>query len=150
MSPVYVYHIFVVIKAHYMIRPKNPKELFNLRHSQCRNVIEQIFGVVKSRFKMFREPNDFPIHTQGQIASAICILHNFIRIHDPNDMDEDEESTQQENGGREHGISRDTSQIRGISRRELQEAEKHRDNMANAMWQQYQVYLAQHNTRSHK
>jgi hypothetical protein len=28
-------------------RPQNAHELFNLRHSGARNVIEQIFGVVK-------------------------------------------------------------------------------------------------------
>jgi len=27
--------------------PRNPKELFNLRHASARNVIEQIFGVLK-------------------------------------------------------------------------------------------------------
>lgn len=30
-------------------KPKNPKELFNLRHSSLRNVIERIFGVAKKR-----------------------------------------------------------------------------------------------------
>jgi hypothetical protein len=31
-------------------RPRNAKELFNLRHSQLRNAIERIFGVLKKRF----------------------------------------------------------------------------------------------------
>ncbi len=31
-------------------KPQNPKELFNLRHAQLRNVVERIFGVVKKRF----------------------------------------------------------------------------------------------------
>ncbi|KAB2606825.1 hypothetical protein D8674_006542 [Pyrus ussuriensis x Pyrus communis] len=39
-------------------RPENYKELYNLRHSRARNVIERAFGL---------------------IINACCILHNFIR-----------------------------------------------------------------------
>ena len=31
-------------------RPQNKEELFNLRHSSLRNVIERTFGVLKKRF----------------------------------------------------------------------------------------------------
>jgi hypothetical protein len=32
--------------------PINAKELFNLRHSSARNIIEQIFGILKNRFSI--------------------------------------------------------------------------------------------------
>ncbi|KAF4030639.1 DDE superfamily endonuclease [Phytophthora infestans] len=35
-------------------RPKNGKELFNLRHSKARNVVERVIGVLKRRFKILR------------------------------------------------------------------------------------------------
>lgn len=37
-----------------MTRPKNEKELYNLRHSSCRNIIERAFGIAKGRFKVSR------------------------------------------------------------------------------------------------
>jgi hypothetical protein len=39
------YHLKEVRQADQ--RPKNVKELFNLRHSLLRNVIKRIFGVLK-------------------------------------------------------------------------------------------------------
>ncbi|KIJ36075.1 hypothetical protein M422DRAFT_145225, partial [Sphaerobolus stellatus SS14] len=108
-------------------RPANPKELFNLWHSQCCNVIEHIFGLQ-------RNANEFPIAAQGQIASAICVLHKFICIHDPQDLVADEEDTQ---------IGHPSSQVnveeenRGIPRAEAEAAKKLRDKIANDMWLQY-------------
>ena len=39
------YHLKEVRQANQ--KPENAKELFNLRHSSLRNVIERIFGVLK-------------------------------------------------------------------------------------------------------
>ena len=125
-------------------RPANPKELFNLRHSQCRNVIERIFGVTKKRFKMFREANEFPIDIQGQIASAICVVHNFIRIHDPKDL-EDEERFLQNNEPESTPDIIQASGNGGISTQEAKAAATRRDKIAEEMWGQYQGYL---NSRS--
>src|SRR5215471_13726721 len=36
-------------------RPRNEKELYNLRHASLRNVIERIFGVSKKRFKILKD-----------------------------------------------------------------------------------------------
>lgn len=35
-------------------KPTNREELFNLRHSSLRNVVERIFGVTKRRFRIFK------------------------------------------------------------------------------------------------
>jgi len=100
-------------------------------------VIERIFGVSKKRFKMFREANDFPIKVQGRIASAICVLHNFIHTHDPQDL-EDEEGTE---------ISEATQSgndvIQSIPAAEAAAANRRRDQIAHDMWTQYQGVLAQ-------
>lgn len=45
-------------------RPENAMELFNLRHSQLRNVIERIFEVLKRRFLSINFPKAFDISTQ--------------------------------------------------------------------------------------
>ena len=35
-----------------LYRPRNYKELYNLRHASARNVVERIFGVLKRRFRL--------------------------------------------------------------------------------------------------
>ncbi|XP_027152541.1 putative nuclease HARBI1 [Coffea eugenioides] len=62
------------------------KTLFNTRHSQLRNVIERTFGVLKKRFKWLKGPVDnFYMSTQISIVIACCALHNFLRMHQPED-----------------------------------------------------------------
>ncbi|KAI5343167.1 hypothetical protein L3X38_011043 [Prunus dulcis] len=59
--------------------PANEVELFNLRHSSLRNVIERIFGIFKSRFTIFKSAPPFPYVTQTKIVLACVGLHNFLR-----------------------------------------------------------------------
>ncbi|KAK9932656.1 hypothetical protein M0R45_019881 [Rubus argutus] len=66
-------------------RPRNYKELFNLRHSSARNVIERAFGLLKKRWSILRTSSFFNIKTQIRIINACCTLHNFIRIEQLND-----------------------------------------------------------------
>ncbi|XP_027171480.1 uncharacterized protein LOC113771051 [Coffea eugenioides] len=69
------------------VGPKSPaKSLFNTRHSQLRNIIEHTFGVLKKRFKFLKGPIDnFYMSTQITIVIACCALHNFLRMHQPED-----------------------------------------------------------------
>ncbi|KAK1614910.1 hypothetical protein QYE76_020427 [Lolium multiflorum] len=57
--------------------PENPKELFNLRHSQLRTTVERAFGTLKNRFKIFASQPFFPLKTQVKIVMACCALHNW-------------------------------------------------------------------------
>ena len=59
--------------------PKNEHELFNLRHSSLRNVVERIFGIFKSRFTIFKSAPPFPYRTQTELVLACAGLHNFLR-----------------------------------------------------------------------
>lgn len=59
--------------------PRNASELFNLRHSSLRNVIERIFGIFKSRFTIFKTAPPFPFRTQAELVLACAGLHNFLR-----------------------------------------------------------------------
>lgn len=87
-------------------QPRNPREFFNMKHSQARNVIERCFGVLKNRWAILRSPSFYPIKTQNRIIIACCLLHNYIRkemSYDPfeenwenledRDEDVDEEDT---------------------------------------------------------
>jgi hypothetical protein len=64
-------------------RPKNAKELFNLRHSSLRIIIERCFGVMKNRFEILSSPMvmSSPIK-MWRVMYACVALHNFIRIED--------------------------------------------------------------------
>ncbi|XP_027060941.2 uncharacterized protein [Coffea arabica] len=62
------------------------KILFNTRHSKLRNVIERTFGVLKNRFKFLKGPvPNFYMMTQVSVVIACCVLHNFLRLHQPGD-----------------------------------------------------------------
>jgi len=50
--------------------PQDYKELYNLRHSQARNIIERIFGVAKKHFVILRETNEYYMLTQAKVVSA--------------------------------------------------------------------------------
>jgi hypothetical protein len=107
-----------------------------LRHAQARNVIERIFGVLKKRFAAAVKPMQYSIRDQGKIVQALCVIHNFIRIHDPNDIpdiDEDDEDDEDPDYASVPG-----NLTRDISRAEREEAAALRDKIANEMWSSYQ------------
>jgi hypothetical protein len=60
--------------------PHNPKELFNLRHSSLRVIIERTFGALKNIFKILYKPFH-PYKTQVKLVLTCCILHNWIVRH---------------------------------------------------------------------
>lgn len=65
--------------------PQNPIELFNMRHTKARNVIERAFAVLKMRWGILRSSSFYPIKTQIRLIMACFLLHNFIRREMPID-----------------------------------------------------------------
>ncbi|XP_047940151.1 putative nuclease HARBI1 isoform X2 [Salvia hispanica] len=59
--------------------PQTPEELFNLRHTKARNVIERSFAVLKMRWGILRSASFYPIEVQSGLIIACFLLHNFIR-----------------------------------------------------------------------
>ncbi|KIK42151.1 hypothetical protein CY34DRAFT_45843, partial [Suillus luteus UH-Slu-Lm8-n1] len=60
-------------------------------HAQARNVIERIFGVVKRRFWLMVAAPKYSLVVQTKLVPALCVLHNFICVHDPDDNEEGDE-----------------------------------------------------------
>jgi len=58
--------------------PVNKEELFNLRHSSLRNVVERVYGVVQKRFPILKMMSPYPFSRQVDIVTSCCMLHNFI------------------------------------------------------------------------
>jgi hypothetical protein len=74
------YHLKEVRQAHQ--RPSNAKELFNLRHSSLRNVVERIFGVLKRQWQILAGKGcEYSIDTQSDLFCALIGLFNFGRQH---------------------------------------------------------------------
>jgi hypothetical protein len=48
-------------------------------------VIEQTFGVWKNKCIILKQIPSYDIENQINIVVVICVLHNFIRIHDRED-----------------------------------------------------------------
>ncbi|XP_057766724.1 uncharacterized protein LOC130987124 [Salvia miltiorrhiza] len=60
-------------------RPQNKEEIFNLKHSKARNVIERAFGVMKMRWGVLRSTTFYPIKIQNRLIMACFLINNFIR-----------------------------------------------------------------------
>jgi hypothetical protein len=58
-------------------RPQNMRELFNLRHSSLRNVIERTYGVAEKRFPLLNYMSQYPYEMQIKLIYSCFALHNF-------------------------------------------------------------------------
>ena len=54
------------------------KDSINFYFSSCRITIEQAFGMLVSRFGIFRSPLRYSLKTDTLIIMVACTLHNFI------------------------------------------------------------------------
>lgn len=59
--------------------PEN-KRIFNYRLSRARRVIENAFGILASKFRIFRRPIIAKTEKVTLITQAACALHNFLKI----------------------------------------------------------------------
>ncbi|KAG2039889.1 hypothetical protein BDR03DRAFT_859121, partial [Suillus americanus] len=55
-------------------------------HAMLENVIKRIFGVLKNCFRILLLPSHFNMEVQACIPPALCLVHNVIHVHDPDDM----------------------------------------------------------------
>ena len=117
-------------------RPRNFKELFNLRHSQARNIIEWIFGVVKRWFCIMVAAPEYSLKKQAKLVNAIWTLHNFIWAYDPEDGDEIN-LAEVEWASPQHLWEDFTVDVTVI---EWEEASEKRDQIAKSTWEQYLAY----------
>jgi hypothetical protein len=105
----------------------------------ARNVIERIFGVLKHRFRILILSPKYNLRVQAQIPAALCAIHNFIRLHDLDEgplpgvdgASDKDTSSQAEQPDLDAVVGQDTAS----------EMSSMRDQIAEAMWDQYQRVL---------
>lgn len=54
------------------------KAIFNYRLSRARRIVENTFGIMTHRFRVFSSPINLNIETVENLVSSACILHNAI------------------------------------------------------------------------
>ncbi|XP_042059657.1 putative nuclease HARBI1 [Salvia splendens] len=107
-------------------------ELFNLKHSKARNVIERSFAVLKMCWGILRSPSFYPIEVQTGLIIACFLLHNFIRTHMEVDPYEELVLGQHEDG---YESDLDDPLVPTISTvAPIPMWTKKRDDLAAAMW----------------
>jgi DDE superfamily endonuclease len=112
-------------------KPENAKELFNLRHSSLRNVIERIFGVLKRQWQILGGQGcEYSIGTQVDLFCALVGLYNFRKQCGEEDAFEDYEESE---------LAEDTI-VQTITKGNLW-MDKKRDDIAERMWNDYQSYI---------
>lgn len=64
----------------YRVSRYNPeKETFNTRLSTARRVVENAFGILSQKWRIFFRPLETNVETTIKIVQAACVLHNFLR-----------------------------------------------------------------------
>lgn len=56
------------------------QKIFNYRLSRARRIVENAFGILVSRFRIFDKPIALNINKVNDVIKACCALHNWLRI----------------------------------------------------------------------
>ena len=129
-----------ISKPHTCYSPANKEELFNLCHASARNVVERIFGILKRRFRVLIIPPEYDMEVQARLPAALCALHNFIRHHDPSNIN-DYSGTDDIPGSHTTGGGIGDLAIQAINTAERDRAHLRRDQIAAEMWDSYVAFV---------
>lgn len=61
------------------------KENYNTRLCKARRVVENAFGILAQKWRIFYRPIDLSIETNISVVRTACILHNFLRVEKAGD-----------------------------------------------------------------
>lgn len=58
------------------------KRVYNYRVCRCRRVVENAFGILAQRWRVYFRPLTCNIDTVNKIIKATTVLHNYLRCRD--------------------------------------------------------------------
>ena len=111
--------------------PQSPREIFNMRHTRARNVIERAFAVLKMRWGILRSAAFYPVKVQIRLIMACFLLHNYVRgamLSDPIELAMD-------GGHVDNDLESEAVENEFVDTVEpTTEWNTHRDALAQSMW----------------
>lgn len=112
------------------------QKVFNYRLSRGRRIVENAFGILSARFRVFKSPIALSTPTVVKLVKSACALHNWIRKMGNDNIIADVED--HERGQIIPGSWRSNNRSEGLvdlrqsmHRNYLAEARQKRDNLAN-------------------
>lgn len=57
------------------------EKVYNYRHSRARRTVENAFGILVSRFRIFEKPIACNVSTTDKLVRTACALHNWLRYN---------------------------------------------------------------------
>ena len=55
------------------------KQIFNLRLSRARRIVENAFGILAQRFRLYNRHLQLNVENVDKVVKASCVLHNYLR-----------------------------------------------------------------------
>ena len=110
------------------------QRLFNYRLSRSRRVIENVFGILTCRFRIYRKTIECNPDFVSEIVMATCILHNFLRekaqqdYTPPGSLDEEDDD-----GNVVPGTWRDEVPLPSLPRDKRKNASEYAKNLRNSL-----------------
>jgi hypothetical protein len=112
--------------------PLNHRELFNLRHSSLRNVVERAFGIIKKRFPILKFMHSFSFPFQRDLVKCCFLLHNYIQMTQAYDDDFARNEV-----GEEDEQEEDPLEVVAGGGMNVNALNAWRDGIAQQMWEAY-------------
>lgn len=113
-------------------KPRNEKEIFNLKHSRSRNVIERTIGILKRRWRILRHGNEsLDFRFISNCIVACCLIHNILMDRTDLNLDPDFEPIDMEEELDEEELPPWNQEY----------AKNWRELIAAIMWNNYQCYI---------
>lgn len=114
---------------------RSPRRIFNYRLSRARRIVENVFGITASVFRVLRKPMLLQPKTVETIVMAIAHLHNFLRNMDssknlyapPDSLDSDQNGRLCEGSWRRDSEMLSLLPLNNVPRRAASTAKQIRD-----------------------